>query len=113
MASGGGSLLSRYNPENNRFSTFRVEDTLTREPISRISTICQDSFGDIWIAGYACELAKFEVSRLTFTCNKPDGGESYVPRAQYDRILSGDDDARHGSRTGKLQREAPQFRTGR
>ena len=77
VASGGGSLLSRYNPENNRFSTFRVEDTLTREPISRISTICQDSFGDIWIAGYACELYKFEVSRLTFTCNKPDGGESY------------------------------------
>ncbi|MFR6635250.1 MAG: two-component regulator propeller domain-containing protein [Alistipes onderdonkii] len=26
VASGGGSLLSRYNPENNRFSTFRVED---------------------------------------------------------------------------------------
>ena len=42
VASGGGSLLSRYNPENNRFSTFRVEDTLTREPISRISTMCQD-----------------------------------------------------------------------
>lgn len=77
VASGGGSLLSRYNPENNRFSTFRVEDTLTREPISRISTMCQDSFGDIWIAGYACELYKFELSRLTFTCNKPDDGESY------------------------------------
>ncbi len=77
VASGGGPLLSRYNPENNSFSTFRVEDTLTREPISRISTICYDSFGDIWIAGYACELYKFEPSRLTFTCNKPDDGESY------------------------------------
>lgn len=70
VASGGGSLLSRYNPENNRFSTFRVEDTLTREPISRISTMCQDSFGDIWHGGYACELYKFELSRLTFTCNR-------------------------------------------
>ena len=77
VASGGGSLLSRYNPENNRFSTFRVEDTLTREPISRISTMCQDSFGDIWIAGYACELYKFELSRLTFTCNRPEDGEAY------------------------------------
>lgn len=77
VASGGGSLLSRYNPENNRFSTFRVEDTLTREPISRISTMCQDSFGDIWIAGYACELYKFELSRLTFTCNRPENGEAY------------------------------------
>ena len=55
VASDGGSLLNRYNPENNRFSTFRVEDTLTREPISRISTMCQDSF----------------------SCNKPDDGESY------------------------------------
>lgn len=77
VASGGGSLLSRYNPENNRFSTFRVEDTLTREPISRISAMCQDSFGDIWIAGYDCELYKFELSRLTFTCNRPEDGEAY------------------------------------
>lgn len=77
VASGGGALLSRYNPENNRFSTFRVEDTITREPISRISTMCQDSFGDIWIAGYACELYKFELSRLTFTCNRPEPGEPY------------------------------------
>lgn len=77
VASGGGALLSRYNPENNRFSTFRVEDTLTREPISRISTMCQDSFGDIWIAGYACELYKFEPARLTFTCNAPADGGMY------------------------------------
>lgn len=77
VASGGGALLSRYNPENNSFSTFRVEDTLTREPISRISTMCQDSFGDIWIAGHACELYKFEPARLTFTCNRPVNGEAY------------------------------------
>lgn len=77
VASSGGALLSRYNPENNRFTTFRVEDTLTRMPISRISTMCQDSFGDIWIAGYACELYKFELSRLTFTCNKPDDSKSF------------------------------------
>ncbi len=75
VASGGGSKLCRYNPENNGFSVFRVEDTLTREPISRISTMMQDSFGDIWIAGYACELYKFELARRTFTSNRPADGE--------------------------------------
>lgn len=77
VASGGGSKLCRYNPENNGFSVFRVEDTLTREPISRISTMIQDSFGDIWIAGYACELYKFELARRTFSSNRPEDGEHY------------------------------------
>lgn len=77
VASSGGSRLSRYNPENNRFTTFRVEDTLTREPIGQIGTMCQDSFGDIWIAGCVGELYKFELSRRTFTCNRPAGGKEY------------------------------------
>lgn len=75
--SAGGSKLCRYNPENNGFSVFSVEDTLTHEPISQISTMMQDSFGDIWIAGYECELYKFELVRRTFTSDFPADRERY------------------------------------
>lgn len=77
VASGGGPMLSRYNPETNKFTTYRVEDTLTRKPIGRICALCQDSFGDIWIGGGEGELYKFELSRQTFTGNYPPSGTSY------------------------------------
>ncbi len=77
VASGGGPMLSRYNPETNKFTTYRVEDTLTHKPIGRICSLCQDSFGDIWIGGGEGELYKFELSRQTFTGNYPPSGTSY------------------------------------
>ncbi len=77
VASGGGPMLSRYNPETNRFTTFRVEDSLTHKPIGRICALCQDSFGDLWIAGGEGELYKFEFSRQTFTGYYPAPGTSY------------------------------------
>lgn len=66
------SSIHRYNPETNLFSSFRVEDRFTGITVSRVSTMCQDSFGDIWIAGYASELFKFEISGFTFTSYKPE-----------------------------------------
>lgn len=77
VASGGGPMLSRYNPETNKFTTYRVEDTLTHKPIGRICALCQDSFGDLWIGGGEGELYKFEFSRQTFTGNYPAPGTSY------------------------------------
>jgi len=77
VAAGGGSLLGRYNPENNGFTGFRVEDALTHRPIPNISSMIEDSFGDLWVVGYACELYKFERARQRFTCNRPRNGTRY------------------------------------
>ncbi|MDE6778412.1 MAG: helix-turn-helix domain-containing protein [Alistipes sp.] len=63
--------VSRYNPESGTFSTFRVEDTRQRLAISRVSRLCLDSFGNIWIGGYDSEMFKFEVQQLAFTANRP------------------------------------------
>lgn len=63
--------VSRYNPENDTFSTFRVEDSRQRLAISRVSRMCLDSFGNIWIGGYESEMFKFEVQQLAFTANSP------------------------------------------
>lgn len=71
VAANNGSSICKYSPENNRFVPFKVEDPLRHTAIGRISTMCQDSFGDIWIAGYSSELYKFEISRFTFTQNAP------------------------------------------
>lgn len=113
VASGGGSLLSRYNPENNRFSTFRVEDTLTREPISRISTMCQDSFGDIWIAGVCLRALQVRTFAADVHLQPPGGRRGVWPRAEHDRIHPGDNHARDGSRPGEFQYQEPQFRACR
>ena len=67
-----GSSIHRYNPETNLFSSFIVEDRFTGTTISRVSAMCQDSFGDIWIAGNTSELFKFEISGFTFTSYKPE-----------------------------------------
>ena len=65
--------ISRYNPENGTFATFRVEDSRQHTAMSRISSMCQDSFGNIWIAGFGSEVFKFESSQLTFSANRPAG----------------------------------------
>ncbi len=65
-----GSSIHRYNPETNLFSSFHVVDRFTGMAISRVSTMCQDSFGDIWIASNTSELFKFEISGFNFTSYK-------------------------------------------
>lgn len=62
-----GDSIHRYNPETNLFSSFRVEDRAQGKTIGYVGALCQDSFGDIWIGGYAGELFKFEISGFKFT----------------------------------------------
>ncbi len=65
--------ISRYNPENGIFFTFRVEDARQQVSLSRISSMCQDTFGNIWIGGFNSEFFKFEPSQLTFSAHRPVG----------------------------------------
>lgn len=65
--------LLRYNPENHAFDAFEVSDYRQHTAISRISCMAQDSFGNIWIAGYGSEIYRFDVPQLTFTANRPAG----------------------------------------
>lgn len=70
---GTDRYILRYNSENNTFSKFEVRDTRQHLSISGISSMSQDSFGNIWIAGFDSELFKFEVPQLIFTANIPEG----------------------------------------
>ena len=67
-----GSHIHKYRPETNGFSSFRVEDRVSGNVIGRIGTLCQDSFGDIWICGNDGELFKFDISGFTFTSYRPE-----------------------------------------
>ena len=65
----GGSYICRYNPEQDDFTAFKIEDSLTRQPISRINTIYADNMGNIWIAGVAGDLFLFDRSTMRFSRN--------------------------------------------
>ena len=68
----GGSYICRYNAEQDNLTPFKVEDSITRQPISRVSTIYEDVVGNIWVAGLAGDLFLFDRANNRFTRNIPD-----------------------------------------
>ena len=68
----GGRYICRYNAEIDDFAAFRVEDSITHQPISRISTIYEDMMGNIWVAGLSGDLYLFDRSSNQFMRNMPD-----------------------------------------
>lgn len=68
----GGTYICRYNAELDDLTPFKVEDSITRQPISRVSTIYEDLVGNIWVAGLAGDLYLFDRANNRFTRNIPD-----------------------------------------
>lgn len=68
----GGSYICRYNDAQEELTPFKVEDSITRQSISRVSTIYEDVMGNIWVAGLAGDLFLFDRSSNRFTRNIPN-----------------------------------------
>lgn len=77
MALGGG-YICRYDAESDDLVPAKVEDWLTKEPISRISTMGADIMGNIWVAGMAGDLYMLDTSTMHFTRNAPAEGGSRI-----------------------------------
>ena len=67
----GGSYICRYNAEQDDLTPFKVEDSISRQTISRVSTIYEDIVGNIWVAGLAGDLFLFDRANNRFTRNMP------------------------------------------
>lgn len=75
-----GRFIYLYCPEADSFKAIRLWDGVVEKNLDQILAICEDSQGNIWIAGENCEILKLDADRKFFKFLPPLNKEFVVQR---------------------------------